>query len=160
MDIKLKLVKYQDCIDNLECNYMIINFKGSDINYVILNTIRRILLRYIPIYAFESKLTDINKNTSIFNNDMMKLRLNNLPIPLLNINKKFNMENIKKISDLEKNIYNKNDNDSIIMYINIKNTNKDILNVTTNNAVFKYFNNEIINSNELYKRPVLLCQLR
>jgi hypothetical protein len=91
---------------------------------------------------------------------MMKLRLNNLPIPLLNINKKFDMENIKKIYELEKNIFNKNDENSIIMYLNIKNNNKEILNVTTNDAIFKNYNNDIINSKELYKRPVLLCQLR
>ena len=59
ININLKEVKYQSSIDNLENNYLEINISGDDINYIILNTIRRTLLRYIPIYAFDSNLINI-----------------------------------------------------------------------------------------------------
>ena len=52
-----------------------LNIKGSKINYIIINTIRRAILTYVPIYAF----TQFNfiKNESIFNNNYIKLHLNN-----------------------------------------------------------------------------------
>jgi hypothetical protein len=161
MDIKLKIKEDVKSINNLENNYLLINFKGKDVNYIILNMIRVYILRYIPIYAFDGKYTQITKNTSIFNNDMLKLRLNNMPILLTNINLDINPEeNIDKIDNLEKNILNGNDDKSLSMFINVKNSKKEIYNVTTSDAIFELYNKTKILNNELYKRPILLCQLR
>jgi len=68
LDIKKK---YSD--DSLE-----IKIKGPNINYIIINTIRRSVLTYVPIYAF----TNFNfiKNESIFNNNYIKLHMSNIPV--------------------------------------------------------------------------------
>ena len=65
IDIKIKEIKYQESINNLENNYLEINFSGKDVNYIILNTIRRTLLRYIPIYAFDSNKITKNRLKNI-----------------------------------------------------------------------------------------------
>ena len=52
------------------------NITGVDNNIV--NCFRRVALSYIPIYAFQD--IKISDNTSIFNNNYMKLRLINLPV--------------------------------------------------------------------------------
>ena len=160
-DINIKQVKYQESINNLENNYLELNFDGKDVNYQILNIIRRILLRYIPIYAFDSNLIKIKKNNSVLNNDMLKLRLNNLPVLLSNLKNNLNTEdNINKIYELENKKFNYNDENSIMMYMNVKNIENEIKHITTNDVEFKMNDGTIIESTILYKRPILLISLR
>ena len=160
MDIKLILKENIKSIDNLENNYIVINFKGNDINNIIINTLRVYLLRYIPIYAFDSKYTQVF-STSIFNNDMIKLILNNLPITLMNIDDDINYEdNINKVNDLKNGNFNNNDDKSLSMFISIKNESKEVMNVTTDDAKFELYNKKKIKSNDLFKRKILLCYLR
>ena len=161
LDIKLKEIKFQPSIDNLENNFLEINLNGKDVNYQILNIIRRITLRYIPIYAFDSNLTNIKKNNSVLNNDMLKLRLNNLPVLLTNLDVNLNKEdNINKINDLENKKFNYNDENSIIMYINVKNSIDEIKHITTDDVEFKKNDGSVIESKKIYKRPILLLSLR
>lgn len=54
------------------------NIKGKNINNVVVNSLRRVSITDIPIYAFTN--INITTNTSIFNNNYLKLRLNNLPV--------------------------------------------------------------------------------
>ena len=54
------------------------NIQGDNINHTIANTLRRVGTTNVPIYAFTN--VDINENTSIFNNNYLKLRLSNLPV--------------------------------------------------------------------------------
>jgi hypothetical protein len=88
---------------------------------------------------------------------MLKLRLNNLPMILSELNEE---DNIKKIYDLEKNIFNYDDIKSITMYINVKNTLNDIKHITTDDVEFNYHDGSKIESNKIYKRPILLISLR
>ena len=55
-----------------------ITIKGENIDYIIINTLRRSVLSYIPNYAFTQ--FNFKKNTSIFNNNYLKLRILNLPV--------------------------------------------------------------------------------
>ena len=161
LDIKIKAVKIQQSIDNLENNFLEININGKDVNYQLLNIIRRITLRYIPIYAFDSVLTNIKKNNSVLNNDMLKLRLNNLPVLLSNLDVNLNKEdNINKLNDLENKKFNYDDENSLIMYMNVKNTQEEIKHITTNEVEFKYNDGTILDSKKIYKRPILLISLR
>ena len=160
-DITVKEIKYQKSVDNLENNYLELNFKGKDVNYQILNILRRILLRYIPIYAFDSNLINIKENNSVLNNDMLKLRLNNLPVLLSNLKNNINKENtIDKVYDLENRKFNYNDENSIMMYINAKNLENEIKHITTDDVEFKMNDGSIIESKNIYKRPILLVSLR
>ena len=58
----------------------LLNFKisGSNIDYIIVNTLRRTIFSDIPIYAFS--VFNFEKNTSIFHNNYLKLRLQHMPI--------------------------------------------------------------------------------
>jgi hypothetical protein len=92
---------------------------------------------------------------------MLKLRLNNLPILLSNLKNNLNKEdNINKVYELEKKKFNYNDENSIIMYINAKNLENEIKHITTNDVEFKMNDGSIIETNTLYKRPILLISLR
>jgi DNA-directed RNA polymerase alpha subunit len=55
-----------------------LEFELTGINHTIVNTYRRVILSDIPIYAFDN--ITITENTSVFNNNYMKLRLRNLPV--------------------------------------------------------------------------------
>jgi len=112
---------------------------GDDINVKIINAIRRIGLKYIPIYAFPPELITITKNTSrAFNNDYMKQRLSNLPV-----------YGINPIKD---------DNSLIEIYIKYINKTNDIYNLTTNDIEIKINNESVKPYNK--DKPILLIQLR
>lgn len=90
VNIKVELIKDGDEINGNETNFCNIKFHGTDINYILINTLRRIILTLIPIYSFNVDNIEITKNTSIFDNDYMKLRLSNFPIYLTkSLNKKY-----------------------------------------------------------------------
>jgi len=55
-----------------------LEFTISGVNNTITNCLRRVALSSIPIYVFKD--IKISENTSIFNNNYMKLRINNLPV--------------------------------------------------------------------------------
>jgi DNA-directed RNA polymerase subunit L len=57
-----------------------IDFKGKDVNHVLLNTLRRVAQDDLPTYAWCRESITINENSTIFNNDMMRLRLSQLPV--------------------------------------------------------------------------------
>ena len=59
-------------------SFLRLNLKGSDVNHVITNSMKRIIQSDIPIYSF----TDFNitKNSSVFNNNYIKNHLQNIPI--------------------------------------------------------------------------------
>lgn len=54
------------------------NIKSSNINYAVVNALRRVATTDVPIYAFTD--IDINENTSVFNNNFLKLNIENLPV--------------------------------------------------------------------------------
>ena len=131
---------------------------GNNINYVIMNTIRRSILSYIPIYAFTS--FNFEKNTSIYNNNYIKLRLNNLPIwgienKLTFIDNEIKNNEIKEKeedSDSEEEIDLNSDTDvnasslkQMTMYINYKNKTNNNITVTTNDANFYFAESQIEN---------------
>ena len=63
---------------------VILELEGKDINFVTINTIRRVCYNNIPIYTFDPNLVKITNNTSVYNNDYMRLRISNLEIDIEN----------------------------------------------------------------------------
>lgn len=59
---------------------LILEFTGKEISNEIVNTLRRITMDNIPTYAFAPELIKISDNTTIFDNDMMRKRLSQLPV--------------------------------------------------------------------------------
>jgi len=175
MSIYTKIIEYKP-FDETFNNYLIIEIYGEKINHVILNTIRRTILELIPIYAFDKLDIDISINTSIYNNDYMRLRLSQFPI----IGIDNDIKNIERINDLEYyatlSHYEQKNEDlefleqkehdiklekalNFIMYINIKNTTSSILNVTTNEkyTTYKYQGKNI---NSPYPKELLIIKLK
>lgn len=146
-----------------------IEISGEQINHVIVNTLRRTILTFIPIYAFSE--FNFKKNTTIFNNNYIKLRIKNIPI--WGIENKINMfvaeqKNNEIIDDEE--IYNddidlttdiNNINSSTLkqfnMFVDYTSNEKDILTVTTDHAKF-YYDEKRIDSP--YKYPIPLVKLQ
>ena len=146
IDIKIKEMKYTK-YDELH-----LEFSGKDVNHVLINTLRRIIIQHIPIYAFDNETISITKNTSVYNNDVLRLRLNFFPIK--NINKP---ETINLYTDIINNEVNTDKLEKINMYVSKKNNDIDILNVTTDDAEFSNKNNKISN---IYKNPLLIVKLK
>jgi DNA-directed RNA polymerase subunit L len=120
---------------------LVFNMKGSNINYIVMNTIRRTILSDIPILAFTN--FKIDKNTSIFHNNYLKLRI--LHLPVWGIENTVNYINDKenKTSDNEEINFN-NDNDELNDIDNINYNNDDI---SDNDE--KNYNNEEINADSI-----------
>ena len=154
MDIKLKIKNHQKSTNNFHDNQLNLMITGKDVNYVIVNTLRRLVMSSIPIYAFHHDDMTFDVNTSIFNNDMLKDRFRNIPI--------FNIDNLEttvdNFDDLETNKNRINDQvNNLTMYINIKNNKDSVYNATTDDAIFYYKGKQIPSP---YKRPILLIKLR
>jgi DNA-directed RNA polymerase subunit L len=172
-DVKVAVLDKGAQEKNLSRNFLKFKITGNDIDYVVVNTIRRIILSLVPSYAFYDKDILIDKNTSIFNNDEMRLRLANTPIvhnfdiPLGNIleleKEAITADNEKKMDLLQLELDNEKHrlelSENIQMYINAVNTTDDILNVTTDNSFveFKLGDKKIDN---IYPRPLLLIKLK
>ena len=77
LDISIIAKKY-DKANKFITSKLELEFDGTDMNHIIVNTLRRVSFDDIPIYAFA--YINIEHNNSVFNNDMMKIRLNQLPI--------------------------------------------------------------------------------
>ena len=135
---------------------------GPNINYIVANTIRRTIFSDIPIYAFNE--FKFEKNSSIFNNTYLKLRLKHLPIWGIENTVDFIDYNIKStdpaLNDIpEEDNEGDNNGDNVelniektlnisnlkqfTMYVNIKNKTNNIITVTTNDAKFYYDEKQI-----------------
>lgn len=136
--------------DSLNVNYLHLKFNGSSINHVIMNTLRRILLDYIPCYAFDIDHIEINKNTSVFNNDYMRNRIENIPIHGLNY--KFNIEDYEKLVKKED-----IDDDFFSVYGKFINNNYTVKNITSDDLEFFQKSKKI---KSVYKNPILIIKLK
>jgi len=148
-----------------------LHIKGDHINHTIVNTMRRIITSIIPIYAFNKFI--FSTNTSIFNNNYIKLRMNNLPV--LGIKTKehiFKEQDTNKIEEdtlqdnnmmfdnLELKVddkINSSSLDQLTMYIDTENKTSNIISVTTKDAKF-YLREKNIPSP--YKNNIQLIKLQ
>ena len=147
------------------------NIKGKNITYTILNSLRRTIQSDIPIYAFTK--INITKNTSVFNNNYMRLRLENLPVFGLENKHEIYIPEKKKSEeeefdeamgivpddidmDVEESV-NTSSLEQITMYVNYKNDTNEIVTVTTEDAKF-YFAEKNIKSP--YVNPVPIIKLQ
>ena len=169
--IDLKLIEYNKMLSESNLDFRI---KGKNINHVIMNTIRRMVLTKVPIYAFKNIV--ITENTSIFNNNYLKVRLENIPV--LGINNDYDFlpnndedeeedednieDNINQIIqdnidiNIDENIDNLNLN-QLTMYLQYENKLKDeCVTVSTDNAIF-YVSEKKIKSP--YPNPIPIIKL-
>jgi DNA-directed RNA polymerase subunit L len=154
-------VKVKDKVNKSDLfgSKLVIEFNGKNNNHTIVNAIRRVAMDSIPTYAFWKDLMVIEANTSIFNNDYMKLRLSQLPIfdiksDIEFLHPRFWDKVDYKDTKREKHLKEKN----IEFYLNVHNNTPENINVTTNDARV-VIDSEIT---QMYnkKYPILITQLR
>lgn len=77
IDINIKILKTAK-VEEFE-----IEIEGQSVNHVVVNTLRRLVMTVIPIYGFHrSKIwVDHKKSYNMYNNDMIYMQLETLPIP-------------------------------------------------------------------------------
>ena len=141
--MNIKEVSYKK--DDINGSLLVVKFKGEHAVYQIINPIRQACINQIPIYAFDASKINIIKNTTVFDNTEMKLRLSQLPI-----------NNITSESlDIDNEEY------EIESYVRKKNDTFDIMYINTNDLIIK-INNKLIDNKEMYSKeyPIVLTKLR
>ena len=146
--------------NGLEYSSLLINFKGKDVNTDLVNTLRRCMLNNIPMYAFPSECIQIEKNTSVFNNDQMKIRLTQLPVfnthlDLSYLENQYFLNVNYSDADRPKHPLEKN----IELYLSASNDTDDVKYFTTNDIVYYEDNNKVENKYN-QEHPILLIKLR
>lgn len=154
----LELAKQK--FEGLKQSMLKLELYGKSINSSFINSLRRISLLHIPTYAFCKNSIEITENTSVLNNDYMKLRLEQLTYPnlknnIINLPEKYwkdiNYSNIKRDRHPDDKI-------NIEYIINITNNNDETLNVTTNDLTI-YENGDKVEKFDK-KYPSLILQLK
>ena len=183
LDASIVIKKKQNSIDGFNNNYVLFTINGKDINYIILNTLRRVILTLVPTFAFDPENIIIEKNNSVFNNDYMKLRLSSMPL----INKYYEpnkmtikndssiLHNVLELEEAANSANNENKNtltkeeeankkenfkkllDNLQINIDAKNDTSDILSITTDSAKFTIDNKQI---KSIFPNPILLLKLK
>lgn len=159
MDINIKQIRKQP-FKNLQSSKLILQLTGKTVNHSLVNTLRRICIQNIPTYAACKKSITIDKNTSIFDNDYMKLRLSQMTIPNIKNNIVFLDEKYWNGVDYEdpNRIKHPDDNTMIELYVNAVNNTNENMNVTTNDAKL-LINSELVERFDK-KYSSLLIQLK
>jgi len=144
INIMISLVSKTENTD-LEQSQLVLNISGSAINCTIVNTLRRVSMDLIPTYAYPKDSIKIEKNTSKYNNDMMRLKLSQISYPgFLFKHPNFKVptfllpEHFWKgvdYSDKKRELH-ENDKHKIEMYINKTNDTATIMNVTSHDITF------------------------
>jgi len=165
------MVKVTNIIyDNKEkgMSHLEFDIEGTEINYVIISTIRRTILTDIPIYAW----TDFTfkNNSSVFHNNFLKNQIKNIPVwGIENDLEVYEAEKHQVVEedlneDLEDNVdlsVDKNvDSTSlnqITMYVDHENRTNDIESITTEMAKFYFSQKQIENP---YPIPIQLVKLQ
>lgn len=160
----MEIVELENYIDDFNSSYLKLELSGKNINFPIVNAIRKVCINQIPTYAFHTDKINIVRNSSVFDNSTMKERLSQLPITKIKNEVKFLP--LKYYKDINFNDYkyerHLNDTTNIEYFIKAKNNGPEkLLNVNTNDLQIN-INNEKINVNDKYseKNPILLIQLR
>lgn len=162
MDFEIKEISYKT--DNFDSSCLTVDISGKDVNYTIINSLRKVCIDQIPIYAFERGKIKIFKNSSVFDCTEMEVRLSQLPIKRILPNVVFlPLKYYKNVifSDpkMDRHI---DDNLNIEYYVNVKNNGPEkILYVTTDHLRIT-INNEVIKNNNIYKgiESIVLIALR
>ncbi len=147
-------------------NHVYLNFNGKDVNHIILNTIRRTILEDIPCYGFNVKNISISKNSSVYNNDYMRNRIENFPI--FSVDAGLNLEeyntlrkytrgrklDVEQVNEEEEEEEEESD---VTIYCKVSNSDELIKSVTSEDMEF-YLKGKKVKS--YFPNPILLIKLK
>lgn len=132
---------------------------GNDANVIVANTLRRIAYDDIPMYAFA--YINIEHNNSVFNNDMMKAHLKQLPIYDVNNDLYYLHPSFWQGVDYNNKTRPKHEKEKLIDgVINVYNNTNEIKNVTTKDMDYYIDGHQKEYPNRNPDYPILLIQLR
>ena len=179
---KYTVVEKKEPIDGYASNHLKFKLSGPDINYVIVNTLTRIGLSLLGSFAWNPEYITIEANTSIFNQDQMKLRISNIPIinsvysnstvpntpdlaskcidleveanTSIFSSKKDSLQELEEIETKKKELLN-----NLHMYIEARNRTNEIMCVTTNEKFTSFFLNDK-KIPDIYPKEVLIIKLK
>lgn len=159
IDIKVIELEKQDTIE-LQSSKLIVQFSGKTVNCSLINSIRRTLLNDIPTYAFNPDSINISDNTSIYDNDEMRIRLSQITIPdvavpIINLDDEYCI--VTSYADPNR-LKHPNDKMNIELFVNAINDTENVINVTTNDAQV-YVDGDLAQKFD-QKYPHLLIQLK
>jgi DNA-directed RNA polymerase subunit L len=154
--------------EGLKASQLVLEFSGKGINSSIVNTLMRLSLDDVPTYGFIKDSINIEKNTSIFDNDYMKNRLEQFTIPNIKVPIEYlHLDYWLDVdySDPER-LKHSDDTKTVELVIHALNdttgktdTDEDILNVTTDWA--KYYEDNVEIKNKFDKKyPALIIKLK
>lgn len=158
-DINIEEIEKHETKD-LEYSSLVLKFSGKDVNEILTNTLRRIMLNNIPVYAFAPECIIIDENSSIFNNDQIKVRISQLPI----IETQLDIAYLPEKYWLDVNyssttrIKHASEKD-IEIYVQITNDDENIKYVTTNDIQYRV-DGKIIKNKYNQKYPIVLLKLK
>ena len=153
MSIKLAVVSKKEFKNGKTDNMYHVRLKGNGVNHILVNTLRRVCLDLIPIHAFNPLDIQIKTNTSVYNNDILRLRLSTFPI----YNIKNNVELVDEINSIQNKTLKEDSLDKLQIFFSKKNMTTDIYNLTTDDCEF-YMGDKKINS--VYNTPLLIVKLK
>ena len=165
-NIKLKKTSWDKDFLNSRLEF---NISGKNINEVFLNSIRRTIFTNVPIYVFNN--IKINKNTSVFHNNYLQLRIKNIPVIGIKNEHVFFEPNESKEEDDDDDELNFQDDidfsideninvsslNQLTMYLEFKNDTNDIVTATTDDAKFYIAQKNIPSP---YKKPIPIIDLQ
>lgn len=162
MDLTIKQVKH--ITDDFDSSCLTLDISGKGAHHCIINSLRKVCMDQIPIYALDRAKIKIFRNSSVYDNTEMEVRLSQLPIKRIDSNVKFlplkYYSNVNFADPkLEK---HPDDNSNIELYLNAKNNGPEkILYVSTDDLRISV-NNEIVENKKMYrgKEPITLIELR
>jgi hypothetical protein len=138
---------------------LVLKISGEKINHKFINCLRRLSKLSVPTYAFY--LFNFVENTSVHNNDMMKLRFMQITPPDLDVKIDYldPIYELQSFNNYDESRRQRHENDKINyeFHINIENKNSETyINVTTDDMKF-YSNKKIVKSPQ---PPLLITHLR
>ena len=167
-NIKLKTISHDKTLGVSRLDFKL---SGKNIDNVIVNTLRRVAMTDIPIYAYKN--FNISKNTSVFNNNYLKLYISNIPVwgiknkldkvpekvetPVEKMPVEADFDETMGIMDNTDTKIISNSLDNLTMYLNYKNDTNEIVSVTTDDAQFHYNGKKLASP---YPAPIILVKLQ
>ena len=148
---------------DFQASQLVIELSGKLITTSVVNTLKRAIEDNVPTYAFVKDNILIEKNSSVFDNDYMRMRLEQFTIPELKVPVTYLHDDYWKHVDYSDPERKKHPEDFklIEFSINAINTTDDELNITTSSKEFKYYEDGVEDTKKFKNiNPQLFIKLK
>ncbi len=163
MDFDFNIKEQSYKTDEFDSSCLTLEIYGKDVNHAIINSLRKVCIDQIPIYALHRSKIKILRNSSVFDGTDMEVRLSQLPIKRVNHN--VNLLPLKYYKNVNfadpKLERHPEDTFNIEYYLNVKNNGPEkTLYITTDDLRIS-INNDIVENNKIYqgKEKITLIEL-